>query len=239
MKRFYRKELWQRVGKANEDFKLVEDGDHIAIGLSGGKDSLALVWMMNEWKKFSPVNFKIMAITLEMGWGVDLSPLTGYCRELGVPLHIEHTKIGPIVFDTHQESNPCSLCAKLRRGTLHNLAKDFGCTKVALGHHLDDALETLLLCMSFESRIKTFKPKSYLDRKDVTLIRPLIYVEEQTIRKLVKRLDLPVIPNPCPANGCTKRQDMKEVISHWEKYNPNLRENLLSALKNSSVWEND
>ncbi len=236
MKRIFRKELWQRIGKANEDFKLIEEGDHIAIGLSGGKDSSTLVYVMNEWRKFSPVDFQITAITLDMGWGGDLLPLVRYCKELNVPYHIEPTKIGPIVFETRRESNPCSLCAKLRRGTLHNLAKDMGCNKVALGHHLDDALETLLLCMSFESRMKTFRPKTYLDRKDITLIRPMIYVEEKTIIEIVRQLGLPVIENPCPANGCTKRQDMKEVISHWEKYNPKLRENLLGALRNG-VWQ--
>jgi len=236
LKRIYRKELWQRIGRANADFRLVEDGDHIAVGLSGGKDSSTLVYVMNEWRKFSPVNFSVTVITLDMGWGTDLSPLVRYCAEMNVPYHIEPTKIGPIVFDTRRESNPCSLCAKLRRGTLHNAAKKLGCNKVALGHHLDDALETLLLCMSFESRIKTCKPKTYLDRKDITLIRPLIYVEEKTINKIVNRLGLPVIQNPCPAAGSTKRQDMKNVIAFWEKHSPKLRNNLLRALRNSNVW---
>lgn len=236
MKRFYRKELWQRIGKANEDHNLVEEGDHIAIGLSGGKDSTTLVWLMNEWRKFSPVQFKITAITLDMGWEGDLSPLVSLCKELDVPYHIEKTKIGPIVFETRKESNPCSLCAKLRRGTLHNIAKSLGCNKVALGHHLDDVLETLLLCMSFESRIKTFKPKTYLNRADITLIRPMIYVEEKTILKIVKRLELPIINNPCPANGCTKRKDMREVLDVWEKHSPELRDKLLGALKSSGIW---
>lgn len=237
MKRFYRKELWQKIGRANEDFQLVENGDTIALGLSGGKDSCTMVWVMNEWRKFSPADFKIIAITLDMGWGGDLSPLKDFCRELGVPYHIEPTRIGPVVFETRKETNPCSLCAKLRRGTLHNVAKKLGCNKVALGHHLDDALETLLLCMSFESRLKTFKPKTYLDRADITLIRPMIYVEEKTVFKIVSRLGLPVIQNPCPANGCTKRQDMKEVISFWEQFNPRVRDNLLGALKNGAVWQ--
>lgn len=237
MKRFYRKELWQRIGKANEDHTLVEEGDHIAIGLSGGKDSTTLVWMMNEWRKFSPVNFKITAITLDMGWEGDLSPLVSLCKELDIPYHIEKTKIGPIVFETRKESNPCSLCAKLRRGTLHNVAKNLGCNKVALGHHLDDVLETLLLCMSFESRIKTFKPKTYLDRADITLIRPMIYVEEKTILKIVKKLELPIIHNPCPANGYTKRKDMREVLDVWEKHSPELRDKLLGALRSSGVWD--
>lgn len=236
MKRIYRRELWQRIGKANEDFGLVEEGDHIALGLSGGKDSTALLYIMTEWQKFSPVSFKVTAITLDMGWGGDLTPLKNYCAETGVSYHIEQTNIGPIVFETRQESNPCSLCARLRRGTLHNIAKSLGCNKVALGHHLDDALETLLLCMSFESRFKTFKPKTYLDRADLTLIRPMIYVEEKTIIKLVKRLSLPVIQNPCPANGLTKRQEMKNVISCWEKLNPSLRDSLLGALKKSQLW---
>lgn len=236
MKRIYRKELWQPVGKANEDFTLIEEGDHIGIGLSGGKDSSTLVWMMNEWRKFSPIKFKITAITLDMGWDGDLSPFVQYCGELNISYHIVKTQIGRIVFETRKESNPCSLCAKLRRGTLHNAAKELGCNKVALGHHLDDALETLLLSMSFESRINTFKPKTYLDRKDITLIRPMIYVKEKTIIKIVRELNLPVLQNPCPANGCTKRQDMKDLISYWEKYNPQLRDNLLGVLRNSIVW---
>ena len=238
MKRFYHKELWQRIGKANADFGLVEDGDHIAIGLSGGKDSLSLVYVLNEWRKFSPLNFKISAITLDMGWGGDLSGLVRYCRELDIPYHIEPTKIGAIVFDVRKEPHPCSLCAKLRRGALHKAAKNLGCNKVALGHHLDDALETLLLSMSFEGRINTFEPRSYLDRVDITLIRPMIYVEEKTIIKLASRLELPVFKNPCPANGCTKRQDMKELIALWEKHSPMVRDNLLSSLKRSGVWEN-
>ncbi|MBU7008126.1 tRNA 2-thiocytidine biosynthesis TtcA family protein [Phosphitispora fastidiosa] len=236
MKRIYRRELWQRIGKANEDFGLIGAGDHIAIGLSGGKDSTALLYIMTEWQKFCPVSFKITAITLDMGWGGDLTPLKNYCAATGVLYHVEQTNIGPIVFETRQESNPCSLCARLRRGTLHNIAKSLGCNKVALGHHLDDALETLLLCMSFESRFKTFKPKTYLDRADITLIRPMIYVEEKTIIKLVKRLSLPVIHNPCPANGLTKRQEMKDIISCWEKISPSVRDNLLGALKNSNLW---
>lgn len=236
MKRIYRKELWQKIGKVNEDFTLVEEGDHIAIGLSGGKDSLTLTYVMNEWQKFSPVNFKITAITLDMGWEGDLRPLIRFCNDLGVNYHIESTKIGPIVFETRKETNPCSLCANLRRGTLHNIAKKLGCNKVALGHHLDDALETLLLSMSFEGRMQTFKPKTYLDRADITLIRPLIYVEEKTIKKIVNKLELPVVNNPCPANGYTKRQDMKNVISNWEQYNPQLRDNLLNSLKTSTIW---
>jgi tRNA 2-thiocytidine biosynthesis protein TtcA len=236
LKRFYRKELWQKIGKVNQEFSLVEDGDHIAVGLSGGKDSITLLWVMNEWRKFSPVNFEITAITLDMGWSGDLSPLTAYCSETGIPFFIEQTKIGQIVFDTRQENNPCSLCARLRRGTLHKVAKNKGCNKIALGHHLDDALETLLLCMSYESRLKTFKPKTYLDRADITLIRPLIYVEEKTIIKTAQRLNLPIINNPCPANGCTKRQDMKNLITYWEKQNPQLRKNLLGALRKSFIW---
>lgn len=236
MKRIYRKELWQKIGRVNEDYTLVEEGDHIAIGLSGGKDSLTLTYVMNEWQKFSPVNFKITAITLDMGWEGDLTPLIRFCQELGVNYHIEPTKIGPIVFETRKEKNPCSLCANLRRGILHNTAKKLGCNKVALGHHLDDVLETLLLSMSFEGRMQTFKPKTYLDRADITLIRPLIYVEEKTIKKIVKRLELPVVKNPCPADGYTKRQDMKNVISNWEQYNPQLRDNLLNSLKTSTIW---
>lgn len=236
LKRIYRKELWQKIGRANADFTLVEEGDHIALGLSGGKDSSTLAYVMSEWQKFSPAKFKITAVTLDMGWDGDLSPLVRYCAELGVTYHIEPTKIGKIVFDVRQEPNPCSLCANLRRGALHDVAKQMGCNKVALGHHLDDALETFLLCMSFEGRLDTFKPKTYLDRKDITLIRPMIYVEEKTIIEIVQTLGLPVVHNPCPANGCTKRQEMKEVIDYWEKKSPRLRETVLTALKRSALW---
>ncbi|MFZ5640266.1 MAG: tRNA 2-thiocytidine biosynthesis TtcA family protein [Bacillota bacterium] len=239
MKRIFRKELWQKIGQANADFTLVEQGDHIAIGLSGGKDSSTLVYVMSQWQRFSPVDFKITAVTLDMGWGGDLSPLISYCAELKVPYHIEATKIGPIVFDVRKEKNPCSLCAKLRRGALHQAAKNLGCNKVALGHHLDDALETFLMCMSFEGRIDTFRPKTYLDRKDITLIRPMIYVEERTIVSIVDTLGLPVVHNPCPANGCTKRQEMKGVMDCWEKSCPGLREKLLSALRKGTVWQNN
>ena len=169
MKRIFRKELWQKIGQANADFTLVEQGDHIAIGLSGGKDSSTLVYVMSQWQRFSPVDFKITAVTLDMGWGGDLSPLIS----------------------------------------------------------------------SFEGRIDTFRPKTYLDRKDITLIRPMIYVEERTIVSIVDTLRLPVVHNPCPANGCTKRQEMKGVMDCWEKSCPGLRGKLLSALRKGTVWQNN
>lgn len=235
MKRSFRHILWHQVGKANADYQLIEDGDHLAIGVSGGKDSVTLLYVLANLRRFAPVKFRLTAVTLDMGWDADFTPIRELCEQLEVPYHLEKTQIGEIVFDYRQEKNPCSLCAKLRRGALHNAAVELGCNKVALGHHADDAIETLLMSMFYEGRLGSFLPKTYLSRKNLYLIRPLIYVKESSIQEVVAALKLPVVFNPCPANGLTKRQEAKEIINHLETIIPDIRDKILSALRNADL----
>lgn len=237
MKTALRYPFWKRIGKANYDYQLIEDKDKIAIGLSGGKDSMALLYALAKLKQKIPIQYELVAITLDLGWKTDLQPAVDLCKRLNVSYYVETTDIGPIVLEHRKEHNPCSLCAKMKRGALHNAAKKLGCNKVALAHHLDDALETLLLNMFYAGKIKTFQPKAYLDRKDITIIRPLIYVEENVVKSFVEENNLPVVPSSCPVDGLTKRQEMKNLISSLEKDNPNIRQCLFSSLRNTNSSE--
>lgn len=233
------KQLLSKLRKAVIDFNLIEDGDNIAIGLSGGKDSLALLNLLSRYRIFSPEKFNIIAITIDPGTNMDFSPLKKLCKELNVELHIIDSNIKEIVFDIRKEKNPCSLCANLRRGILNDNAKKLGCNKVALGHHKNDAIETLLLSMFYEGRISCFLPKTYLDRKDITIIRPMVYIDESSIKKASVKYDFPIIQNPCPANGFTKRESIKNLIESLKKDFPDIDNRLLGALTNTNqlcVW---
>jgi tRNA(Ile)-lysidine synthase TilS/MesJ len=236
-----RKLIFGKVGKAIGDFGLIQEGDRIAVGLSGGKDSSTLLYVLAGLQKYSPVKFHLQGIFLDLGFTeeIDSSPLQEFCSTLEVPLHIERTSIGKILFTERQETNPCSLCSKMRNGALHNIGKSYGCNKVALGHHLDDAIESLLLSMFYEGRIRSFLPITYLDRKDITMIRPMVYVKEEWIRQGLQEFGIPVLNNPCPVNGATKRQEVKEIIAYLEKINPDIKNKLLSSLGNietENLW---
>ncbi|RXM59153.1 tRNA 2-thiocytidine biosynthesis TtcA family protein [Clostridium tetani] len=234
------KQLLSKFRKAITDFSLIEDGDNIAIGLSGGKDSLALLYLLSKYRVFSPERFNIIAITIDPGTNMDFSPLKNLCKDLDVPLHIIDSNIKEIVFDIRKEKNPCSLCANLRRGILNDNAKKLGCNKVALGHHKNDAIETLLLSMFYEGRISCFLPKTYLDRKDITVIRPMVYIEEAAIKRTSVKYNFPIIQNSCPANGFTKRESIKNLIESLKKDFPDLENRLLGALTNSKqlcIWD--
>ena len=231
--------LLSKMRQAINDFNLIEDGDKIAVGLSGGKDSLTLLHLLNLYKKFSPEKFKLIAITLNPG-GVDNSPLHSLCKELEVPFYEIQTDIKEIVFDLKKEKNPCSLCAKLRRGILNNTAEELGCNKVALGHHKDDAIETLMLSLSYEGRINCFSPKTFMDKNTITLIRPMVYISEGSIKNIAKKYNLPIIKNPCPADGKTKRQDVKELINELNERIPGFKRNIFGALNNPEqlfIWD--
>lgn len=233
--------LLSKMRQAINDFNLIEDGDKIAVGLSGGKDSLTLLHLLNSYKKFSPQKFELIAITLNPG-DVDNSPLHKLCKELEVPFHEIQTDIQKVVFDIKQEKNPCSLCAKLRRGTLNSTAQQLGCNKVALGHHKDDAIETLMLSISYEGRINCFSPKSYMDKENITLIRPMVYITEKSIKNIVKKYNFPVIDNPCPADKKTKREDMKNLIYELDHRIPGFKDNLFGSLTNSEqffIWDKE
>ena len=234
--------LLSKMRRAVDDYGMIQDGDRIAVGLSGGKDSLAVLVAAKALQRFYPNRFHLEAITLDMGTeGMDFSPLRQFCEDLDVPFHLEKTEIKQIVFDWRKEKSPCSLCANLRRGALNTAALDRGLTKIMLGHHHDDVIETFMMSQIFEGRISCFSPVTYLDRKDVSVIRPMIYVTESDVNGLKKRFDMPVIESSCPADGNTKRQYIKETIRSLEKENPGIKERLFGAVARSSIdgWKKE
>ena len=215
---------------------MIEDGDKIAVGVSGGKDSMTLLTALRKLQNFYPKKFELEAISLTMGIGnADFTPVAEYCSRIDVNYTIEETLIGKIIFEVRNEKNPCSMCANLRRGALHSTAKKLGCNKVALGHHRDDAVETLLLSSFYEGRIHTFSPVTYLDRQDLHLIRPLIYTEEKQIKSVVKSENLPIVKSPCHVDGKTKRQFIKDLILELQKDNRELKSNLFGAIKRAEI----
>ncbi|MDP4119214.1 MAG: ATP-binding protein [Bacillota bacterium] len=236
------RKILSHVRSAVDDYNMIEEGDKIAVGVSGGKDSITLMLALKELQRFYPKKFELEAICLDLGFeGTDYTPLEKLCEEKNINLTIEKTQIGEIVFDIRHEKNPCSLCAKMRRGILHDKAKELGCNKVALGHHYDDVLETFFLCLFNEARISCFSPVTYLDRKQIYLIRPFIYMEEREVKHFVSENNIPVIFNPCPANGVTKRQEMKEFISKLNRENHGIRKRIFHAIANSDIdgWRKD
>lgn len=231
------KKILGPLRRAVEKYEMIRPGDRIAVGLSGGKDSTALLVAMKRFQYFSPVPFELEGITLDMGFGgMDFEPLVQLCAELDIPYTIKKTQIGPIVFEARQEKNPCALCARMKRGALHDLAIERGCRKIALGHHADDTIETFFLSLFYEGRINTFSPVTYLDRKDITLIRPLIFVKEKDIIYNPEIKELPVIKSTCPADGHTKREDMKDMMKELRKTIPELDDRILKAIQNKEQF---
>ncbi|MDY3015385.1 MAG: tRNA 2-thiocytidine biosynthesis TtcA family protein [Evtepia sp.] len=223
-----------------EDYDMIQPGDRVAVGVSGGKDSLILLTSLARLAKFYPAPFTVEAFTVDMGIpGMDFSQVDALCQTLGVPFHRIPTQINKVIFETRKEKNPCALCAKMRKGSLHEALLDHGIHKVALGHHYDDAVETFFLSLFYEGRLSCFHPVTYLDRTDITQIRPLLYVSEAMIRDTAQRLHLPVVHNPCPANGNTKRQEVKDLIASLEPRYPKLREYVFSSMQRLPLpaWE--
>ena len=216
-----------------DDYEMISEGDKICVGVSGGKDSLATLKILKALSEFYPKKFEVIAVTLDLGFALaDFSHLQKMCDDIDVPLTIVKTDIKEVVFDIRKETNPCSLCAKMRRGCLNETAKKLGCNKVALGHHFDDAVETYMMSLFYEGRISSFMPMTYLDRIDITLIRPLLYIEEKDVINFVNRESLPVMHNPCPANGNTKRQEIKDLLKHFEETNyKDLRKKIFGAMQ--------
>lgn len=227
--------------RADQDFGLIQSGDRVAVGVSGGKDSLVLLEALALYRKFSPHPFELNAITVSMGLEpFDLSGVAALCASLDVPYHVEKTQIGRIVFEERREPNPCALCAKMRRGALAAACGRLGYGKLALGHHRDDALETLVMSALFEGRIHTFHPITRLDRAGIVQIRPLVYAPEKQMIAAARRLKLPVVKSPCPVNGETRRAEVKGLLDALCRRYPDARERLLGALKNEeqySLWE--
>ena len=225
------------IRKADTDFGMIEPGDRIAVGVSGGKDSLLLLYALSLYRKFSGKDFTLQAITLKLGLEpFDVTPIAALCGQIDVPYTVLDTQIYDVIFNIRKETNPCALCAKMRRGALNDAAKAAGCNKVALGHHRDDAIETLLMSLIFEGRLHTFHPNTYLSRKDITVIRPMVYVPEKHVIHMVKKLELPVVHNPCPADGNSKREEIKELIRTLSKTYPHLKDYMLSALQNTDQY---
>ena len=228
------------IRKADTDFGLIGDGDRIAVGVSGGKDSLLLLHALSLYRKFSHKDFSLSAITVTMGLEpFDLSGIRALCAELGIPYVVKETQIGEIIFDYRKEKNPCALCSKMRRAVLSNTCRELGINKLALGHHRDDALETLLMSLLYEGRFHTFHPITHMSRTDITVIRPLVYLPEPHVKHMAKELALPVVKSPCPVDGNTARAEMEELMRKIRKLYPDFPKRLLHALKQDhyDLWQ--
>ena len=224
--------ILSHVRRCIEDYEMIAPGDKIAVGVSGGKDSLILLYAMAKLKEFYPVPFELHALTVHPGVPeMDFGPVAELCESLNVPYHIVQTEIFDIIFNHRKEKNPCSMCAKMRRGAIHNAMKELGLNKIALGHHFDDAVETFFLSLFYEGRLSCFQPVTYLDRTNITQIRPLLYCEEGMVRNAAIRHELPIVHNPCPADGNTRRQEVKELIERLRKDYPNLKDYVFGAMQ--------
>ncbi|MBU5435903.1 ATP-binding protein [Pseudoflavonifractor sp. MSJ-37] len=219
------------VRRCVEDYDMIQTGDRVAVGVSGGKDSLVLLTALARLREFYPKRFTVEALTLDMGTGMDFAPVVDYCVKIGVPYTVIPTEIAHVVFDVRKEKNPCSMCAKMRRGALHSAMKERGLHKIALGHHFDDAVETFFLSLFYEGRLSCFQPVTWLDRTEITQIRPLLYCGEGHIRNVAEREGLPVLFNPCPADGYTKRQEVKELIRELSERWPDLKSRVFGAMQ--------
>ena len=214
-----------------EDYAMISPGDRIAVGVSGGKDSLVLLAALTRLRRFYPAPFELEALTVDMGSGMDYAPIADWCAAAGVPYTRIETEISRIIFDLRREKNPCALCAKMRRGALHDAMKERGLNKIALGHHFDDAVETFFLSLFYEGRLSCFQPVTCLDRTGITQIRPLLYCGEGMLRGAAERNGLPVVKNPCPANGNTRRQEVKELVAELSKRYPRLKSYVFGAMQ--------
>ncbi|MEW6697625.1 MAG: ATP-binding protein [Bacillota bacterium] len=241
MSKILQKTMLTQVTRAITNFNMIQPGDRVAVGVSGGKDSNSLLFCLNLYRHryLKKIPFELHAVHLDMGLGANLDPLKQFCERLEIPLTVKPTDIAAILFDIRKESNPCALCATLRRGALHNTVLDLGFNKVALAHHLDDAVETFFMSLLFNGIMKTFSPKTYLDRTDLTLIRPFVYVTEDQVKQLLPLEDIPVIHNPCPANKKTKREEIKNLIDSLSQQYPDIRQKFLTSLHNfdtKNLW---
>ena len=220
-----------------EDYNMIAEGETVAVGVSGGKDSMVALAALAQLRRFYPKRFQLEAITLETGMpGMDFDAVAKYCESIDVPYTRVQVPVYQIVFEERKEKNPCSLCAKMRRGSLNTALTERGIHKIALGHHYDDAIETLLMNLLFEGRIGCFQPVTYLDRMDVLQIRPLLYCHEDEIRRAAEKLQLPVIHNPCPADGSSRRQEIKELLAQLEEKYPNLKKKLFGAIQRYPLY---
>lgn len=229
-------QLLSYTRKAVDEYQMIEEGDHIAVGISGGKDSLTLLYALHGLKRFYPKKFELSAITVDLGYEeFHLEPIQELCDRLEVPYKIVRTDIAHILFEERKESNPCSLCAKMRKGALNDAVRKMGCNKVAYAHHKDDVIETMLLSLIFEGRFYSFSPKTYLDRMDLTVIRPMMFVDEMDVIGFKNKYDLPVVKSKCPVDGHTKRQYAKELVKRLNQEHQGAKERMLTAILNGKI----
>lgn len=224
------------IRRSVDDYHMIESEDHIAVGISGGKDSLTLLYGLHGLMRFYPKPFKIHAVTVDLGFdNLNLTKIKALCSQLDVPYTIVKTDIADIIFHQRKETNPCSLCAKMRKGALNDAIKSIGCNKVAYAHHKDDVVETMLMSLIFEGRFHTFRPVTYLDRMDLTVIRPLMYMSEADVIGFVNKFQVPIVKSPCPADGHTKREYVKELLKKLNQENPGVKERMFTAIQNSNI----
>lgn len=229
------------IRRAADDYHMIESGDKIAVGISGGKDSLTLLYGLHGLMRFYPQPFTIHAVTVDLGFhNLDLTGIQELCSKLEVSYTIVKTDIADIIFHERKETNPCSLCAKMRKGALNEAIKKAGCNKIAYAHHKDDVVETMLMSLIFEGRFHTFNPVTYLDRMDLTVIRPLMYMSEQDVIGFVNKFQMPVVKSPCPADGHTKREYIKNLLQKLNQENPGVKERMFTAIQNGRLegWDN-
>jgi tRNA(Ile)-lysidine synthase TilS/MesJ len=229
-------QLYSLTRKAIDDYQMIEEGDKIAVGISGGKDSLTLLYALHGLRKFYPKRFELIAVTVNLGFdNFDVTMLKKLCEELNIPYTIIDTEIADIVFEKNPQENPCSLCAKLRKGALNEAVKKLGCNKVAYAHHRDDIVETMMLSLLFEGRFHSFSPKTYLDRTELTVIRPLMYLAEADVIGFKNKMNLPVVKNPCPVDGYTKRQYTKDLLRQLNLDHPGSKNRMFHAILNGNI----
>lgn len=232
------------VRKAVDDYRMIAEGDKIAVGISGGKDSLTLLYALSSLRRFYPHPFELVAVTVDLGFAnLDLSEIKKLCEKLEVPYTVVKTQIGQIVFEQRQENNPCALCAKMRKGALNEAMKQLGCNKIAYAHHMDDVVETMMLSLLYEGRFHTFSPVTYLDDTGLTVIRPLIYMKEADVIGFVRKYEVPVVKSPCPADGHTKREYVKQLLKQLNTENPGVKQRVFTAIQNGcdnlKEWNKD
>lgn len=233
-------QVMSRVRKAVDDYQMIEEGDRIAVGISGGKDSLTLLYALHGLMRFYPKKFELHAVTVDLGFdNLNLEQIKELCAKLEVPYTIVKTDIAQIIFEERKEENPCSLCAKMRKGALNQAIREAGCNKVAYAHHKDDVIETMLMSLIFEGRIHTFSPVTYLDRMNLTVIRPLMYMDEVDVIGFVHKYNVPVVKSPCPADGNTRREYVKDLLRSINLETPGVKERMFTAIINSGIrgWE--
>jgi len=227
------------VRRCTQDYHMIEAGDRIGVGVSGGKDSIALLVFLAELRKYDHIPFELEAVSVDLGFGMDFTPIRKLCESLNVPFTLVKTEIAPVIFDYRKEKNPCSMCAKMRRGALNQALLDRGCNKLALGHHYDDAVETFVMSLIYEGRISCFQPVTDLDRTGIIQIRPMLYIHEQTIDHFVKKQDLPIVKNRCPVDKRTKREEIKNLVYELSAKYPDLKERIFGAMQRLPLpeWE--